>query len=117
MEYLFVCRAGVNRSPTAVEVARGLARKYEIEDFKTESFGYVNIFPGASVDKLNRADIVFAMDQRVVEDLFGKGVSLEHMCNLNIEDHYPIHKYPELKEELERILKFKLEPFFDGSRG
>ena len=116
MEYIFVCYAGVNRSPVAVDVAGTLARKYHIEDFKAESFGYVGIFPGANVDRLNRADIVFAMDQQVVENLVRKGVSLENMCNLEIEDVYPIHRYPELREELERILTIKLEPFFDGIR-
>ncbi|MEK6895801.1 MAG: hypothetical protein AABX48_04755 [Nanoarchaeota archaeon] len=116
MKYLFVCFAGVNRSPVAVDIARTLARKYKIKDFEAESFGYANIIPGANVSKLNQADIVFAMDQQVVEDLFRKGVSLENMCNLEIEDVYPIHEYPQLRDELERILTLKLEPFFDGSR-
>ena len=117
MKYIFVCYAGVNRSPIGVEVAGRLARKYNVEDFKAESFGYANILSGANVDKLNEADIVFAMDQQVVENLVRKGVSLKKMCNLGIEDVYPIHRYPEFREELERILTLKLEPFFDGIGG
>ena len=116
MKYVFVCYAGVNRSPTGVEVAMRLARKYGIEDFEAESFGYANIPRGANVDKFNDADIVFAMDQQVVEELFRKGVLLEKMCNLEIEDCYPIKEYPQLREELEEILEKKLKPFFDGSR-
>ena len=116
MKYMFVCYAEVNRSPTGVDVAMSLARKYGVKNFNAESLGYENLVREEDVDRLNEADIVFAMDQEVVEDLFRKGVSLDHMCNLEIEDCYPVHKYPESKKELERILKFKLEPFFDGSR-
>ena len=112
MKFVFVCYAGVNRSPIGVEVAKTLARKYGIKNFEAEYFGYVNIIPGANVDRLNTADIVFAMDQQVVEDLVRKGVSLENMCNLEIEDVYPIRMYPELKPELVKILTEKLEPFF-----
>ena len=111
MEYIFVCYAGVNRSPIAVDVARTFARKYGIKNFNARSFGYVNI-PRGNVDELNSADIVFAMDQQVVEDLVRKGVFLENMCNLEIEDVYPVREYPELRNELEEILTEKLEPFF-----
>ena len=115
MKYMFVCYAGVNRSPTAVEVAMRLARKYGVKDFEAESFGYANIPRGANVDKFNDADIVFAMDQQVVDNLFIKGVLLKKMCNLKIEDCYPIHEYPQLRRELEEILTSKLELFFNGT--
>ena len=116
MEYIFVCYAGVNRSPVAVDVARTLARKYGIKDFKAEFLGiaYVNYSNLDSFkEKLNRADIVFALDKEITKDLIQKGISYKKICCLDIEDIYPVHEYPQLKNELERILTLKLEPFFN----
>lgn len=115
MEYIFVCYAGVNRSPVAVDVAGTLARKYNVKDFKADSFGiaYVN---NSNLDffreKLNKVNIVFALDQEIMKDLIKKGISAKRIYNLNIEDNYPIKGYPQLRNELERILILKLEPFF-----
>ncbi|MFA4953534.1 MAG: hypothetical protein WC584_04890 [Candidatus Pacearchaeota archaeon] len=115
MEYIFVCYAGVNRSPIAVDVARTLARKYNVKDFKAEFLGiaYVNC---SNLDffkkKLSTADIVFALDQEIMKDLIKKGISAKRICNLNIEDNYPIRGNPKLRNELEEILTEKLEPFF-----
>ena len=115
MEYIFVCYAGVNRSPVAVDVARTLARKYNIKNFNADFLGiaYVNYSNLDSFRKrLNMADIIFALDQEVSRDLIRNGISPEKICNLDIEDIYPIKGYPQLRNELERILTLKLEPFF-----
>ena len=115
MEYIFVCYAGVNRSPVAVDVARTLARKYNIKDFKAEFLGiacvnYSNL--DSFKKRLDTVDIVFALDSEVARDLIRAGVDSERVCNLDIEDNYPVQEYPQLRNELEEILTERLEPFF-----
>ena len=119
MEYIFICYAGVNRSPIAVDVAKTLARKYGIKDFKTEFLGIANV-DYLNLDsfrkRLNQANIIFALDNEIVDELVRKGISLRKVCNLEIEDCYPVREHPKLRGELERILTFKLEPFFKQHR-
>ncbi len=118
MEYLFICYAGINRSPIAVDVARSLARKYNIPNFKADFLGIVNV-DYSHLDsfkaRVNMADIIFALDSGITKNLIRKGISPKKICNLDIEDIYPIREYPQLKKELERILTLKLEPFFRKS--
>ena len=115
MEYIFVCYAGVNRSPVAVDVSRSLARKYNVKDFNADFLGIANVNSSnlASFrEKLDEVDIVFALDSEVTRDLIGAGVDSDKICNLDISDIYPVREYPQLRDELERILTLKLEPFF-----
>ena len=115
MEYIFICYAGVNRSPMAVDIAEKFAIKYNIRDFNAVSCGIAGLFsinPDSVRKRLNRADIIFALDQGVTTGLIKNGISPKKICNLDIEDIYPIREYPQLRKELERILTGKLEPFF-----
>ena len=78
MEYIFVCYAGVNRSPVAVDVARSLARKDNIPNFKADFLGIVNV-DYSNLDsfknKINMVDIIFALDSEVTKDLIRRGIS------------------------------------------
>jgi len=115
MEYIFVCYAGVNRSPIAVNISENLARKYDINNFNATSCGIAGLFsinPDSVRKRLNTADIIFALDQEVVSELIKNKISSKKIYNLEIEDIYLIKEYPQLREELERILTEKLEPFF-----
>lgn len=117
MEYIFVCSAGMYRSPTAAEVARGLAVKHDIKEFKTDFLGIDCLDVMGNVDgvskRLNKADLIFVMEQYMANRLVRFfGVPNKKIHNLDIEDIYPIKEYPKLKKELEGILTEKLEPFF-----
>ena len=115
MEYVFICYAGMNRSPVAADVARNLADKYNIKGFSAISCGIAGLFSinSDSVRKrLNMADVIFALDLEIADDLIKNGISPQKIHNLDIEDIYPIREYPELRKELEGILIEKLEPFF-----
>ena len=101
LKYLFVCFAGVNRSPTAVHVAKKMAFKKGIE-LEADFFGIIT-FNGQSKtsvrEKCESYDRVFVMEdyikKKLVEEYY---VDPKKIHCFGIEDNYRI------KRESDRIL-------------
>ena len=110
--YLFVCKAGKIRSPTAVRAANFVAKKHCLE-LKAEATGTAIIRKnGWNAEKLNNYDKIFVMEPYMQRFLTRKyGVPEEKIVCFDIEDIYQRKNDVLLYTVLEQLIE---EYFFDG---
>lgn len=90
MKYLFICKSGIDRSPTAMDVMDELAQKNRLDieasrraldsiTFYSDEFlrGYFELF-----------DVVFVMEKSMGERVLRTGYGDDRVVCLNIEDNY-----------------------------
>jgi len=99
--YLFVCNAGITRSPAAASAASELAGKKR-KKILTE---HVGLYSGAkiSAEKINSFDKIFVMDEEMANTLRQDYHYKKPIINLDIAD-----KYDSDISGLYRILKSRL---------
>ena len=105
MKYVFVCKYGQDRSPTAAYVAEEIAKGKGIE-LETASLGLSEDIGFDIRKKLFDADKVFVMEEEMifdVRDIYKYG---GEVINLDIKDSYQY-----MDKNLVDILKEKLERF------
>jgi predicted protein tyrosine phosphatase len=104
MRFLFVCHANADRSPTAEEVCRRIARANGLE-IEASSAG---IAPGANrpvtKEMADRADTIFVMEPNMVTEMVEEyGQDPAKVICMDIMDIY-IQNEPELVATLEQKL-------------
>ena len=102
MKYLFVCGAGVDRSPTAAYLAREIAKERKL-DVETHSLGLRDFLKSPITGYFDRYDKIFVMEVWMIDKIREAGYKRDISC-LNIRD-----EYEGAETLLERILKSKLE--------
>jgi predicted protein tyrosine phosphatase len=113
MRDLFVCDAGQVRSPTAVRIARELAREKKIEDYDANSCGMVvmDTYP-IDPEVFKKYDRIFVMMRDLGDEIIRRyGILEEKIINLDIPDVHSISE-EKFRELLEGELREKLEPYF-----
>ncbi len=108
--YLFVCLANMNRSPTADDVFRGLAKSKGIK-VKTDSAGLSFLSEKALDNGLAKtADLIFVMEE-YMKDQIEQGYQVEpgRIIVLGIPDIYERND-----PVLVKILLEKLEPWIES---
>lgn len=110
MKYVFICRLGHDRSPTAASVVRRIAKQRGI-DLETESAGLREETRLSIAEKVRDANRLFVMEPDMVEDIRHLPIPYngEVIC-LDIIDSY---RYMNLR--LVEILEEKLNPFLQPS--
>ena len=106
MEYLFLCSKGIDRSPTAVEVAEKIAKERGLE-LKAVSYGIDKVwnFPDFHLRiYFDTFDKIFVMEQRMKERVIKTGYPEERVHCLNITGDY-VRGQAHLVAELEILLK------------
>lgn len=105
MKYVFVCKYGQDRSPTAVNVAEEMAELRGIE-LIADSLGLIEDTGIEIRKKLLDADKVFVMEESMIWDIRSVYNFDGKIINLDIKDSYHY-----MDEKLIEILKEKLNGF------
>jgi predicted protein tyrosine phosphatase len=103
MRDLFVCLAGKNRSPLAVEIAKRLAFEKRIKGYEATSLGIAY----AKTNSFEGYDRIFVMNSVIRKEMIDKYKVSSCIIDLDVQDA-PINKGYILISELEE----KLKPFF-----
>jgi len=109
MKYLFICHAGIKRSPAAAYVSKQIAREKDIKDYQTDYSGIGPIL--TSRNPFANFDRVFVMDEKL--EKLVKNMTDKPITNLDVSDQHSISER-KFRELLERELREKLEPFFEA---
>jgi len=105
LKYLFLCAYGIDRSPTAVDVARQIALERGLE-LEASSRGFKKFwdFPDSYLKSyFDLFDEVFVMDSEMQERVLRTGYSAERVHCLDITDDYvrgDVHLVRELEFKL-----------------
>lgn len=87
MRCLFVCGAGVDRSPTAAFVAREIAGARGVE-LETNSLGLNGVLNNPTFKpEFDRYDKIFVMEEWMIEKIRERGYGGEVDC-LSVDDNY-----------------------------
>lgn len=108
--YLFVCMANMQRSPTAEDVARGLAKANGIP-VKSKSAG-ISPLAEQPIDKelAEEADLIFVMEDFMKQNIEQQfQIEPSRIIVLGIPDVYERNE-----PQLVRMLTEKLRPYFEG---
>lgn len=102
--YLFVCGAGLSRSPTAALAAKELA----YEKRKKILTEHVGLYSGAKIseEKINSFDRIFVMNSEMEKVIREEYHYKKPIINLCVRDIYGMHD-----PELFKIMKSKLKRY------
>lgn len=112
MKYVFICYSAVNRSPTAVSVAREIASAKGL-DIEMGSIPFESLWniPCAELREImDKYDKIFVMEDYMVNRLLYCGVPENKVYCLDIPDKYNVEKRESDLEKLTKLLREKLKP-------
>lgn len=109
MEYLFLCSMGVDRAPTARDVARGIAKEKGL-DIRMDSCGF-DVLPQLHPDTknyLSRFDKIFVMEEYMERGILEEySVDRKKVVCLYVEDGLRRND-PDLIDIFENILRAEI---------
>ena len=113
MKDLFVCDAGIVRSPAAVRVAKELTEERGIENYEAKSCSmeFMDSYP-ISPEAFWKYKRIFVMSQDLKDEMIRRYNILENkVINLDVKDVHSISE-EKFRKLLEDELKGKLEGYF-----